>query len=255
MKGNTMKELVLFTGNIGTGKSLMAAKYAKNGYVIINNDSLVRMTNGGEYARYNPDHRSIHMGMETMAITEAITMGMPVVIDRTCMSAKERSRYVRYARVLDIPIICIDFGPGNGKSLLRRIHNPKGVDSKTWTNVHNSMSERYEEPTIEEGFAAIQNAPACYSFHAFDFDGTIVTNEFPEIGTIFIDMESHMKALWLDKSNIIIIWTCRSGDYLNQMRKFLIDNKIPYDFINENPMVNYGSPKVYANFYYDDHNA
>jgi len=51
------------------------------------------------------------------------------------------------------------------------------------------------------------------------------------------------------------LWTCRSGDYLDQMRKFLIDNSIPYDFINENPMVNFGSPKIYANKYYDDRNA
>ena len=61
--------------------------------------------------------------------------------------------------------------------------------------------------------------------------------------------------VWEDFDNIIIIWTCRSGDYLNQMRAFLLKNGIPFDFINENPIVDYGSPKVFANEYHDDRNA
>lgn len=45
-----------------------------------------------------------------------------------------------------------------------------------------------------------------------------------------------------------------SGDKLNRMRKFLIDEKIPFDFINENPLVDFGSRKIFAHEYYDDRN-
>ena len=64
-----------------------------------------------------------------------------------------------------------------------------------------------------------------------------------------------MNKLWGEISNVIIIWTCRSGDFLNLMSKYLLDNKIPHDFINKNPFVDYGSNKIFANEYYDDRNV
>ncbi len=57
-----------------------------------------------------------------------------------------------------------------------------------------------------------------------------------------------------EASKVVIIRTCRSGDYENQARKFLIDSKIPFDFINENPLFDTGSRKIFAHVYYDDRN-
>jgi predicted kinase len=249
------QELIVLVGNIGTGKSLFASKYAKDGYLVINNDALVAMTNGGEYARYNLAHGKIHREMVERAVALALFSGNSVVIDKTNMSKAERKTWISAARRYDAKAVCVDFGQGDGDSLERRIKNDKGVTHDTWCRVHESMFERYEAPVVEEGFSRVIKAPPKFIFHAWDFDGTIVENKFPGIGGIIDEAYIKLCDIWRDKSNIIIIWTCRHGEPLNQMRNFLIHNKIPYDFINENPIVNYGSPKIFANIYYDDRNA
>ena len=116
------------------------------------------------------------------------------------------------------------------------------------------MKKSYEEPSVEEGFNLIIDAPKKFKFYAFDFDGTIVQNKFPDIGEIIDGTVDKMNKLWKDLANIIIVWTCRYSDVENEARAFLLKNKIPFDFINENPIVNYGSPKVFAHEYFDDRN-
>jgi hypothetical protein len=90
-------------------------------------------------------------------------------------------------------------------------------------------------------------------FFAIDFDGTIVTNKFPKIGEIKKDTISFMKKIH-KAGHCIIIWTCRSGDLLEEMKEFLRKNKIPYDYINENPENSFGDDtrKLFANYYIDD---
>lgn len=88
---------------------------------------------------------------------------------------------------------------------------------------------------------------------AFDFDGTLCENKFPEIGEPKEDIVKLLKIFNENKWNIII-WTCRSNNYKDNMVDWLNDNKIPYDSINENPN-NYfknESRKIYADLYIDD---
>lgn len=73
------------------------------------------------------------------------------------------------------------------------------------------------------------------------------------IGSIKEDI---VKKLRQEKENgaVIIIWTCRSGAFLNKMKEFLDKNNIPYDYINENyPGLDFiTSRKIYADEYWDD---
>ena len=88
---------------------------------------------------------------------------------------------------------------------------------------------------------------------AYDFDGYIVENEFPEIGEeneiVINDMLKER-----EKDSIIIIWTCRTGKYREEMEEWLIKNNIPYDYINENidSLTFETSDKIYADVYHDD---
>lgn len=91
---------------------------------------------------------------------------------------------------------------------------------------------------------------------AIDFDGTIVTDKYPEIGDIIPEALDGMNEL-KKYGHKIIIWTCRSDNKLVEMKDFLMVNNIPFDYINENCPVkvayyNNNSRKVGADYYIDD---
>lgn len=92
---------------------------------------------------------------------------------------------------------------------------------------------------------------------AVDFDGTIVTNEWPDIGKLRKDiMKDVCREIWKNNA-YIIIWTCRSGRELQEMEDYLKDINFPYDRINANaPWVidKWGrdNRKIFANEYWDD---
>ena len=250
----TQKELVIMTGNIGSGKSLIASKYAKNGYVIVSMDSIQAMVGGGEYGLYDNEKKDIYHATESSAIVTALDHGLSVVVDRTNMDAGRRSRYIEKGKIFDAKIISYDFGLGDIEGFKRRIKNSHGIPEQQWMGVLHYMQENYQKPSLDEGFDQIIQAPEKYYIYAFDFDGTLVENRYPEIGELKPDKVENLRFLWQDHSNIIIIWTCRHGDQINQMRAFLLKNKIPFDFINENPIFDAGSRKVFAHEYWDDRN-
>ena len=91
---------------------------------------------------------------------------------------------------------------------------------------------------------------------AIDFDGTLHTGQYPTIGSASKNARIVMQQLKTD-GHYLIIWTCREGEYKQQMEEWLRANEIPFDSINENnPDVvkRYGSDsrKIYAHLYIDD---
>jgi hydroxymethylpyrimidine pyrophosphatase-like HAD family hydrolase len=94
---------------------------------------------------------------------------------------------------------------------------------------------------------------------AIDFDGTIVEMDFPEIGALKPFAKETLEVLKQEGHNIII-WTCRYGDKEKQVKKFLADNEIPYDTINDHIPQNVkdlrhlhpDTRKVFADIYIDD---
>jgi len=243
------------TGNIGSGKSLIASKLAKKDHVIVNMDTIQQMISGGEYGKYDSNKKDIYQATEIAAIESALKAGLSVVVDRTNMDKKRRSTFIDVGKKYAKEIISINFGEGTQEGLERRYKNSKGIPEEVWRSVYTYMKKSYEPPCMDEGFDSIIEAPKRFRFHAFDFDGTISKNNFPEIGEILDSTVEKMNALWEDLSNIIIVWSCRSGNYENQMKAFLLKNKIPFDFINENPVFETYGRKIFAHQYYDDRNA
>ena len=247
-------DLVIFTGNIGCGKSLLASKFAKKGFVVVNNDSLTTMIGGGDYGLYDPNKKPVYHVVEQILIEKSLENGFSVVIDRTCVSKKTRSKFIKIGKKYEANIISYDWGPGTIKDLKRRSRNPRGISVRTWKDVFGYRFKAYEKPVMAEGFDQINIPPLKYKSYAFGFDGTIVSDDFPKIGDCNERHIAYMRALWKDLSNIIIIWTYRGSDYINQMKEFLIKNKIPFDFINKNPVFDTGSRKIFAHEYFDDRN-
>ena len=91
---------------------------------------------------------------------------------------------------------------------------------------------------------------------AVDFDGTIVEDEWPEIGkTKHRVVEQMIKEK--ENDTYIIIWTCRSGEEIQEMQDWLEEQCIPYDRINANaPWIlekwKRDNRKIFAHKYIDD---
>jgi hypothetical protein len=95
---------------------------------------------------------------------------------------------------------------------------------------------------------------------AIDFDATIVTDRFPEIGEpLFFAVESLLKMK--ENGYQLILWTCREDSterkYLTEAVEFCRSLGIEFDAVNENvpnhPFAHLGiGRKVYADYYIDD---
>ena len=250
--------MYIMCGNVGTGKSLFAKKIAKlEGGVIVNMDSIVESVHGGDNDRYNSVLRPIYHAAEKALIAEAAKESVPIIVDRTCIDRNARSRYIQAAKRRGYRVIAVDFGPGTEDSLHRRVIEGRGIPRFQWEGTHSYMQGKWEPPVLEEGFDHVISPPAdaTFTFWAVDFDGTIVYDAFPRIGEKRMPVINWMRTIYRDLCNFIIIESSRTKDYLFEMRKYLIENNIPFDFINENPVKLPFSEKVYADHYVSARNA
>lgn len=91
---------------------------------------------------------------------------------------------------------------------------------------------------------------------AVDFDGTIVTNKYPDIGYLKRNAKKVINELF-DAGHEIIINSCRQGREECEMVEFLLDNEIKFDEVNQNlcyRIEEYGNDcrKIGADVYIDD---
>lgn len=92
---------------------------------------------------------------------------------------------------------------------------------------------------------------------SIDFDGTLVSNKWPEIGEeVPFCVETIKK--FKEDGHVIILNTCREGVLLDDAMAWMKQKDIEPDYVNENPDANakWGKcRKVFADAYIDDHNA
>lgn len=87
---------------------------------------------------------------------------------------------------------------------------------------------------------------------AVDFDGTVVTHEYPMIGRD-IGAVPVLKAL-VNRGHKLILYTMRTSGLLLEAHDWLVNNGVEIWSLNENPTQKSwtDSNKVYANLYIDD---
>lgn len=93
---------------------------------------------------------------------------------------------------------------------------------------------------------------------AVDFDGTLCTDCYPELGAPAVGAVSVMQELH-EAGHYLIIWTCRTGELLKDAINWLLEHGIPFDRVNDHNPENVaqygeGGNKVYADVYIDDRN-
>ena len=98
-----------------------------------------------------------------------------------------------------------------------------------------------------------------YKIIAVDFDGTLCSNKYPEIGEpngVLINYLNHQKTGGDVK---VILWTCRVGDRLTEAVEWSKEQGLTFDEVNKNiPEIieDFGSDsrKIFAHQYIDDRN-
>lgn len=92
---------------------------------------------------------------------------------------------------------------------------------------------------------------------AIDFDGTIVEHRFPAIGkqrAFAFDALIGMQ----NKGHRLILWTHRSGEYLDAAIQYCLDNGLEFYAVNRNypeeTWDDQDSRKILADIYIDDRN-
>lgn len=92
---------------------------------------------------------------------------------------------------------------------------------------------------------------------AIDFDGTIVESRYPKIGKPMIFAFETLKKLQ-NEGFILILWTYRSGEYLDEAVEFCKDHGIEFYAVNKSyPEEEFDdsiSRKIAADFFIDDRN-
>ncbi|TFH49787.1 MAG: hypothetical protein E4G89_04270, partial [Methanothrix sp.] len=79
-----MPAMYLMCGNVGTGKSHLARKYARRtGGIIVSIDEISSGCHGGETDRYDPNLREAYHAAEKALIAKAADLDVPVIVDRT----------------------------------------------------------------------------------------------------------------------------------------------------------------------------
>ncbi len=88
---------------------------------------------------------------------------------------------------------------------------------------------------------------------AIDFDGTIVKHRWPEIGPAIPGAIESLRTLTANGARLML-WTNRSGKFLEEAIAYLKKNSVELWGINENPEQGgwTDSPKQYAHIYVDD---
>ena len=115
-----------------------------------------------------------------------------------------------------------------------------------FTGVRVKMAIQFEVPKTEKKAVAI------------DFDGVIVQNAFPGIGSKIPGVVEFIRRN--RKKYVWILWTCRTGERLKEALEFLKGEGITFDYVNENTKDNIArfgtdSRKIYADYYIDDKNS
>lgn len=95
-----------------------------------------------------------------------------------------------------------------------------------------------------------------YKIIAVDFDGTLCEDKWPEIGEARESLIDYLKSRQT-RGDKVILWTCRTGERLQEAVDWCYERRLIFDAINANlPEVieacGGDSRKIYADEYIDD---
>jgi predicted kinase len=149
----------VLVGMIASGKSTWAKDRAKEGWIIINDDSIVNAVHADDYLLYQQDLKPLYKSIEDHILHTAVAMGKNVVVDRgLSLSATARRRWIALANSLDTPVQAVLFDVFSPEVHAQRRFesDSRGHDLDYWLRVAQRHHSVYDEPTLDEGFESIE---------------------------------------------------------------------------------------------------
>lgn len=149
-------KIILLVGNIGTGKTTLAKKYAKQGYIVVARDSLRYMIGAGKYI-FNLDLESAIWQTELDMVENFMALKQNLIIDEVGINESMRYKYIELAIKYFYTITSIELPRLSKKVAVdRRMKNPhQQHDRKLWEGIWEKFDKLYEEPTTKEGIHKI----------------------------------------------------------------------------------------------------
>lgn len=143
--------LELLVGPIASGKSTYCRAAAREGAIILNDDSIVTAIHGGDYTLYDPLLKPLYKATENCVVGTALAMGRRVVVDRPNHSMKMRRRYIGLGHSFDVPVRLVMFKRESPEVHgERRFHSDRrGHDLNYWIDVAKRHESIYEVPRQE----------------------------------------------------------------------------------------------------------
>jgi len=147
--------LEILVGFIASGKSSYSRKRAKEGAIIINDDSMVMSLHGGDYSLYNKDLKVFYKSIENHIIAMGFASDLDVIIDRPNYKRSTRKRYIGIAKSFGMEVTIVRFRTEDSMVHAQRRFDsdPRGYSLEDWYSAVKRHKGLYQEPVRElEGF-------------------------------------------------------------------------------------------------------
>lgn len=152
----------VLVGMIASGKSSWAEDRANEGCIIINDDAIVNAVHANIYTLYSESLKPLYKSIEDHIFHTAIAMGRSVVVDKgLSLSAASRQRWIALGRSLDVPVHAVLFEVFDPETHAWRRYeaDSRGHTLEYWTAVAQEHFNKYEPPTVAEGFDTVVTRP------------------------------------------------------------------------------------------------
>jgi predicted kinase len=141
-------ELIVMCGLPGSGKSTYAKYNYENPYVVVCADEYRKVLTGTDF--YAPAENIVSQMVGVTVEVMLKRLGR-VVLDMTCLRIKTRKRWIEMADRCDVPVSCTWMDA----TLEHCLKTNRNRDRQVPEDIIIGMHDRFEPPTEDEGFYAI----------------------------------------------------------------------------------------------------
>jgi len=153
-------KIQVLVGMIASGKSTYCKNAAKEGAVIVNDDSIVNLVHADDYTLYDKKLKILYKSIENHVIALGIALGKLVVVDRGLnVSTHGRRRWIALAHSFDVPCEAVSFlNEGPEIHAQRRVKGDgRGHGYDYWLRTAKAHNSDYKMPSLDEGFGAVHH--------------------------------------------------------------------------------------------------
>lgn len=134
------KVVHIIMGAIGTGKSYLANILSKRNGISVLSADLVESENK------NVEERDID-GQILEDYLYRLDDDKPFILDGLNLNRSTRQLYISLAKNSNFKVYIYDLGPGNQRSLERRLKEDRGIDQQRWCEIAKANRDNYEKPS------------------------------------------------------------------------------------------------------------